>query len=68
MRSKILNLEVGHSIDWKFGLITREIYRVSNNKFEITDMSSGWITTNVTKQQMIDLLDDKLRLTELNWN
>jgi len=67
MKEKILNLPIGHSIDWKFGLITRDVYRKNEKKFELTDMSSGWQNVTVTIEQMLDLIDGKLDILSLKW-
>jgi hypothetical protein len=48
--------DVGTAKDWKFGLITRTIYRVSENCFEIDDTSCGWTTAIVDEQTMFGLM------------
>jgi hypothetical protein len=68
MKDKIINLSIGESIDWKFGLITREVYRISKNKFEINETCGIWITAIVTKKQMNDLFNGSLSIRELKWN
>ena len=64
---EIFNLEIGNTIDWKFGLITREIYRVNKNKFEINETCGTWITANVTLNTMKQLLTGEKNILELNW-
>jgi hypothetical protein len=53
--------------DWKFGLITREIYRVSEDQFEIHDTSDGWNVAIVSKAELADLLNGKMSLRQLDW-
>jgi len=60
-------LPVGHSMDWKFGLITRDVYKVSEEKFELTDTSSGWFSVIVKKNTMLKLLSGEKSLNSLNW-
>lgn len=61
------NFQVQTSQDWKFGLITREIYRVSEDLFEINDLSEGWLTTEVDKPTLIGLMNGNISLTSLEW-
>jgi hypothetical protein len=68
MKEQIINLSIGKSIDWKFGLITREVYRISKNKFEINETCDKWITATVTKKQIDELFNGSLSICELNWN
>jgi len=52
---------------WRFGLISREIYRESEDSFEINDTSSGWTTCTVNQQQMNALYAGELSLLDLNF-
>jgi hypothetical protein len=63
----LMNLEIGYSIDWKFGLVTRDVLRISKNKFEINDTCGRWVSAIVTKKKMQDILDGKISLWELDW-
>lgn len=71
MRKKaeqLLNaMKIGESKDWKFGLITREIYRKSEHRFEINDTSDGWQQVTVSKETMVKLLSGEKSLLTLNW-
>jgi poly-beta-hydroxyalkanoate depolymerase len=60
-------LPVGHAMDWKFGLITRDVCRISKNKFELTDTSSGWQNVVVSEKTMLKLLTGEKSLLSLNW-
>ena len=64
---KIMNLPIGHSMDWKFGLITRDVYRMSENEFDITETCGGWVNAIVDKQTMQGILEGKISLLELDW-
>jgi len=63
----ILDLKVGQSIDWKFGISTRDVYRASEDKFEITDTSSGWYVALVSFETLEKLLKGELSLLDLDW-
>lgn len=63
----IFDLGIGESIDWKFGMISRDVYRVSEKKFEINDTSSGWVSAYVSKKVMGELVEGKKSLLELDW-
>lgn len=54
--------------NWKFGLVTREIVRISEDLFEIHDTSNGWQIAEVDKQTLKDIIDGTISLTTLNWN
>ena len=58
---------VGITRSWKFGLITRDVYRMSVNSFEITDRSSGWLSATINLNKMIKLLRGDISITNLNW-
>ena len=64
---QIENLEIGKSKDWKFGLITREVYRRSKNVFEIDDTSDGWTKAVVKIDVMKKLITGEIKLTSLDW-
>ena len=61
------NFPVHTSQDWKFALITREIYRVSQDRFEINDLSDGWLTAEVDKPTLLGLINGNISLTSLDW-
>lgn len=64
----IMNLKIGFSMDWKFGIITRDVYRVSENKFEISEVSGGtWYVAKVSKETMQKVLNGEVHLSELKW-
>ncbi len=64
----IMNLKIGFSMDWKFGIITRDVYRVSENKFEISEVSGGtWYVAKVSKETMQKVLNGEIHLSELKW-
>jgi len=61
-------LRIGESANWKFGLITREVFRVSENEFEINDLSHGWSTALVNKNTMQKLLNGEESLLNIEFN
>jgi hypothetical protein len=64
---QIENLKIGETQDWKFGLVTREVYRKSKNIFEIDDTSHGWLKAVVKIDVMKKLITGEIELTSLNW-
>lgn len=67
MKKELLNLKVGTATDWKFGLITYDVYRINEDEFEITDTSSGWYNTILNKKLFEKILDGKVSLNQLDW-
>lgn len=65
---EVLSINVGESIDYKFGLITYDVCRVDDNWFELTDTSSGWVTATLTRNELSYLLQGKITVIDLNWN
>lgn len=64
---EVLSINVGESIDYKFGLITYDIYKVKNGLYELTDTSSGWVNCRINEQKLTDLLQGKISMLNLNW-
>ena len=54
--------------NWRFGLVTREIVRISEDLYEIHDTSNGWHIAEVDKQTLKGVIDGTISLTTLNWN
>jgi len=65
---KLEDFKIGEQRDWKFGVITREVYRVSENKFEIHDTSSGWMVAKVSKSTMLKLTSGEVSLLDIDFN
>lgn len=55
-------------MEWKFGLITREVEQISDDLFVIHDLSSGWLTAEVNRETLEGLMNGTISLTTLNWN
>jgi hypothetical protein len=53
--------------EWRFGIVTRSVYRARKNLFLIDDTSDGWYTARVTLNQMINLTEGNLSLLSLEW-
>lgn len=58
-------LVVGENIDWKFGVCTREVSRISNDSFEINDFSCGWTSAIVNKETMEKLTAGEVSLLDI---
>ena len=61
------HFEIGSTHEWKFGVITRSVQRLTENQFEITDTSDGWVSCIVDKKTYWDLTQGVKSLLELNW-
>ena len=66
--SSLLKLHTMNIENWRFGLVTREIVRISEDLFEIHDTSDGWQIAEVDKQTLKGVIDGTISLTTLNWN
>ncbi len=65
-----VNLEyftIGTSQNWRFGIITRDVYRINSNRFEIHDTSHGWQTATVDLATMERLINGAEQLYNLKW-
>ena len=60
-------MEIGEMIDWKFGLINRQIERISENDYLIHETSGSWITATVDKKTLDKLIIGEMSLLELYW-
>lgn len=56
------------NMEWKFGLISREVEQISDDLFVIHDLSSGWLTAEVNRETLEGLMNGTISLTTLNWN
>jgi len=63
IKAHTMNIE-----NWRFGLVTREIVRISEDLYEIHDTSDGWQIAEVDKQTLKGVIDGTISLTTLNWN
>ena len=67
LRPKKMVLKIGEEKDWKFGIITRGCYRVSEDEYEINDFSDGWKTAKVNHETFEKLIVGEIGLETLNW-
>ena len=58
---------VGKSVDWKFNLCTREVFRLNEDFFEIHDFSDGWSVARVDSITLIALIKGEKSILDLNW-
>ena len=65
--TKISDIKIGEQIEWKFGLITRYVYRASEDLFEIDETCGGWISCIVDLKTMIELHKGEIDLLSLDW-
>ena len=64
----LTNFKNGTTQDWKFGLATRSVYRVDDDKFELDDTSCGWTKAFVNKETLVKLIGGKMSLLDLDWS
>lgn len=65
---KMLSLHtVGRTSNWKFGLVTREVYKSDKDVYVISDTSGSWLEAVVNSQEMIQLYTGDLDLLMLEW-
>ena len=64
----LLDFKIQEQRDFKFGLCTREVVKISNDKFEIHDTSCGWTSAIVDTETMQNLIDGKKSLLDINFN
>lgn len=63
-----MNQQIETWQDWKFGLVTREVYRLSENQFQINDLSDGWSIAIVDLNTMNGLLNGSIEITSIKFN
>lgn len=61
------NLEIGTSMDWKFGLVTRDVLKVKKDIFVISDCSSGWHEARINRETLLKVVNGEISLLDLNW-
>lgn len=62
-----MDQKIGTYEEWKFGIITRTVYRIGDEVFEINDTSDGWKTCIVNKSTIIELVKGTKCITELKF-
>jgi hypothetical protein len=62
-----MELQIGEMKDLKFGLITRQIERISKHFYLIHDFSCGWQTAFVTRKTLDKVLSGEKSILSLNW-
>jgi len=64
----LLDFKIQEQRDFKFGLCTREVVKISDDKFEINDTSCGWTSAIVNTETLQNLIDGKKSLLDINFN
>jgi hypothetical protein len=67
LKPKKMVLKIGEEKDWKFGIITRGVHRVSEDLYEIYDLSSGWQMAEVNHETFEKLTKGEISLLTLDW-
>jgi len=67
LRPKKMVLKIGEEKDWKFGIITRGVHRVSEDLYEIHDCSDGWQIAEVNHETFEKLTKGEISLLTLDW-
>jgi hypothetical protein len=63
----LINQEIGSMQTWRFGLVNREVQRITEELFIIHDLSSGWQTATVNRKVMGELIKGEESLLNLEW-
>lgn len=67
LKPKKMVLKIGEEKDWKFGIISRLVHRVSEDLYEIYDLSSGWQIAEVNHETFEKLTKGEISLLTLDW-
>lgn len=59
--------QIGTYQEWRLGIISRFVYRITENEFEINDTSNGWVSCIVDKETILGLTNGEKSFLELNW-
>ena len=62
------NIELGTSVDVRFPISTKEVYKTSEDRFIITCMVSGWNEAIVTKKELLKAMSDSEFYNNLDWH
>ncbi|MGH2666086.1 hypothetical protein [Flavobacterium sp.] len=66
-RPPLEDFKIGHVFDWKFGLITREVERLSDDAFQIHDTSGSWVSAIVNLETMKKLTTGEISLLSIDF-
>jgi hypothetical protein len=66
-QQQIIDMPIETSIDWKFGFITRDIYRISEKEFELTETAGAWVNAKVDLDTMLKLVIGEVSVLDLDW-
>jgi len=70
-REQLMSMEVGKYMDVVFsnGILraTKELYKESDNEFDIHNTNGGWYTATVTLEEAVDYCEGRLRALDLEW-
>ena len=64
---QIKAMSFGAQLDIKIGLSTRTVFKLWNGMFELHDLSSGWQIAVVTRSELIDVVEGRKDLLDLDW-
>jgi len=62
-----IDIQIGEGVDWKFGLITRYVERISKYKYVIHDTSHGWCIAKINKKTLDKITKGEMELFQLEW-
>jgi hypothetical protein len=61
------NHEIGTWQTWKFGIASRDIYRIDIDEFEINETINGWKICIVNKTTLLKLYNAEICISQLKW-
>ena len=58
MKNRFLKMKIGELVDIKKGLSTKQIYKISNNEFELNCFVNGWNVYYFNIDELIEFLNN----------
>lgn len=70
-REQLIAMNVGEMKDivFSWGILrsTKELYKNSDNQFEVHSFTEGWCTATLTLDEAVDYCEGRLSNLELEW-
>ena len=70
-REQLIAMKVGEMKDvvFSWGILrsTKEIYKNSDNEFEVSSFTQGWLTATLTLDEAVRYCEGRLSNLELEW-
>ena len=70
-REQLIAMKVGEMKDvvFSWGILrsTKELYKNSDNEFEVSSFTQGWLTAKLTLDEAVSYCEGRLSNLELEW-